>query len=346
MKKILIFFMTAALSIFVIPGIIVPLSDVINHLPAAAQRSVTADFGNGDAVTTGSFSDPYTLKVYITSTGESRDVDFEEYLVGVLAGEMSPTYHIEALKAQAVAARSYILSKIAGYMEGNIPEEHHGAMICTDYQHCKAWTYIQEAKAKWDSRFAEDYEAKLRRAVQDTKGEYMTYDNQVVKAFFYAISSGKTEDVADVWGNTLPYLKSVDSEGDRFADGYESLNTFSTDSFIQKLKEKQTQMQIVEPIESMIGKITRTKGGSVDTIEIGGQIWKGTEVRNIFGLRSANFSIQVHDDKVTFDVKGYGHGVGMSQNGANYMANRGKTYIEILKHYYSDVEFQNLYKKA
>lgn len=338
MRKILALFLAALLSVFLIPT-------VIGLIRGDRVPSFKIPEGEGDAVTSGSFTEPFNISVYNAAEDRLFEMEFEEYLVGVLAGEMPPTYHIEALKAQAVAARSYILSKAADYFGGNRPEEHHGAMVCTNYAHCKAWQDISQVKKGWNERYAEDYEAKIRKAVEATSGEYMIYDNKVVKAYFYAISGGRTENVEDVWGTALPYLRSVHSRGDIGADGFESMSTYPKDLFVQKLKSAKDGVEI-STLADCIGEISRSQGGSVLDIQIGGVAFKGKEIRDIFDLRSANFEIFFEGDKVTFRVKGYGHGVGMSQNGANAMAEEGKTYTQILKHYYSGVSMVNLYKKA
>ncbi len=335
MKKTAAFFAAIILSAFCLP----PLVSTVTRNRGIAGEITLSD---GDAITAGNFSEPFVLTVYNASGGTTEQVELEEYLVGVLAGEMPPTYHSEALKAQAVAARSFILSKAADCIGGTAPPEHQGAMVCTDYKHCKAWQDIDEVKKKWDERFADDYEAKIRQAVEQTSGEYMIYDNKVVRAYFYAISSGRTENCSEIWGSELPYLKSVPSREDIGADGYESLSTYPKDLFLQKLRGINDSVQG----DITVGEAKRTEGGSVSEINIGGIGFKGEDIREAFNLRSANFEIVIEGDKITFKVKGYGHGVGMSQNGANVLATEGKSDAEILKHYYSGVDIVNLYKKA
>lgn len=335
MKKTAAFFAAVILSAFLLPPLVTAITK-------NTDNPDTADISNGDAITAGSFSQPFKLTVYNTKTANVEQTELEEYLVGVLAAEMPPTYHTEALKAQAVAARSFILSKAADCMEGASAAEHHGAMVCTDYKHCKAQQNINDAKSKWDARFADDYETKIRQAVNQTGGEYMVYDNKVVKAYFYAISSGKTESCADIWGKDIPYLKSVSSREDIGCDGFEAMSTYPKDLFLQKLRT----ISNAEQNDISVGDTKRSQGGSVLEISIGGNIFSGEEIRETFNLRSANFEIITEGDKITFRTKGYGHGVGMSQNGANVLALSGKSYTEILKHYYSGVDMVNLYKKA
>ncbi len=264
------------------------------------------------------------------------EIDIEEYLVGVLAAEMPASYEIEALKAQAVAARSYILSNM------DAPNtKHPNADVCTDSTHCKAWLSETDAKAKWKSFDKILYWNKLRSAVDSTRGEYMVYDDQVVEAFFFASSGGKTENSEDIWGSSRPYLKSVESSGDTSSsDCYSSL-TLPLSAFKSKLQPFFPQ-SLGYDIPLQIGKTTRTQGGSVAEIILFGKPFKGTEIRSIFGLRSANFTINTVDDKVIFKVAGYGHGVGMSQVGANYMAKSGQNYTEILSHYYTNIQIVKL----
>lgn len=269
-------------------------------------------------------------------TNTTFKMDIEEYLVGVLAAEMPASYEMEALKAQAVAARSYILSN----MDSPNPK-HPNADVCTDSTHCKAWLSETEAKAKWKSFDKILYWNKLRSAVSTTRGEYMIYDDQVVEAFFFASSGGKTENSEDVWGSSRPYLKSVESSGDTAsADCYSTL-TLSLAEFKSKLQPFLSQ-QLGSDTPLQIGKIMRTQGGSVAEITLFGKSFKGTEIRSIFGLRSANFIIDTVDNKVVFKVAGYGHGVGMSQVGANYMAKSGQNYTEILSHYYTNIQIVKL----
>lgn len=342
LKKLTVLLLAVVLSAFAIPSVIPSIMKIVG---TEHSTNTFSGEGEGDAVTSGSFSQPFEISVYDTASGEVSNIEFEEYIAGVIAGEMPPSYHAEALRAQAVAARSYILSKIADFYIGKIPEEHHGAMVCTDYSHCQAWKSLSKARESWDIRYADDYENKIRSAVSQTTGEYMVYDNKVVKAFFCAMSNGKTENVEEVWGSSLPYLKSVSSREDIGADGYESMSSYPKDLFIQKLKTVHEETNI-QNLSECISDITRTKGGSVSAITIGGAVFTGKEIRDTFGLRSASFEILTEGDKVTFRVRGYGHGVGMSQNGANVMAQNGKDYKDILKHYYSGISIVNLYKKA
>ena len=261
-------------------------------------------------------------------TKNISEVPLENYLVGVLAAEMPAAYHIEALKAQAVAARSYILKK-----SESMNSDHPNAIICTNPSHCKAWISKAEAKAKWKPSEASSNWDKLKNAVSATESEYMVCDGETVEAFFFASSGGRTENSEDVWGGSRPYLKSVESPGDILSPDHKTIAKIKTTDFSKMLSLS------APPV---IQSINRTKGGSVSNITISKKSFKGADIRKIFGLKSANFTIDIKADFVTFTVLGHGHGVGMSQTGANHMASMGKKYTEILSHYYTNIQIARL----
>ncbi len=273
-----------------------------------------------------------TLCVLDTATGNTKTLNLEEYLVGVLAAEMPASYETEALKAQAVAARSYIMFRASAP-----GEEHPEADVCNNPNHCKAWLSQEEFIKKWPEDDRAFYLSKLTHAVNDTKGEYMVYEGEAVEAFFFAGSGGRTEASEDVWGGKRPYLQSVESEGDLYSPYYKSEKTVSVQEFWDTLVSFNSQTVPNTGIP-VIGSITRTRGGSVAKASLGGQVFSGREIRSLFGLKSANFTITASENGVVFRVLGYGHGVGMSQFGANYMAQQGKKYTEILSHYYTNIQ--------
>ncbi len=264
------------------------------------------------------------ITVFNHETKTVSEVPIESHLVGVLAAEMPATYESEALKAQAVAARSYILSK-----SESSNSDHPDAIICTNPNHCKGWISEDKAKSGWQSSERNSNWKKLKKAVNSTKGEFMVCDGETVEAFFFASSGGKTENSEDVWGGSRPYLKSVESPGDVLSPDHKSTVKISADDFSRILGGS---------FPPVISDITRTAGGSVSTIKINEKTFKGTEIRKMFGLKSANFTVSTSSDLMTFTVLGYGHGVGMSQVGANFMAKNGKNYTEILSHYYTNIQ--------
>ena len=278
------------------------------------------------------------ISVYFHNLDEVRTVSMEEYLIGVLPAEMPPSFNEEALKAQAVAARTFIINREKA---GN-NEEHKGATVCTDFNHCKAYITEEEAKEKWGVDWDNIYKQKISNAVYETKGLIVTYNDEPISAVFHSTSSGKTENSEDVWQTSLPYLRSVESEGEEKSPRYTSTVSLSCDEFKSIISKANQNAVFNDNPESWIGKSEYNESGSVKTITLGGVEFKGTDVRNMFSLRSANFKITV-DDNIIFNVTGNGHGVGMSQYGANYAAENGYNYEKILKKYYQGVEIGKLY---
>lgn len=267
------------------------------------------------------------VSVLHTDTNEIASENLEDYLVGVVAAEMPASFHGEALRAQAVAARTYILNRMESAEKS---PEHPDAAVCTDSSHCKAWfsrSYMEETLgATW---LSESY-PKILEAVESTRGEIILYDQMPIVAVFHSTGSGKTENAEDVWGGALPYLKSVESTGDLDSPKFSSTTVIPKSEVCEKLG-------VLVPT---VGAYTRSQGGSVLAVDIGGFLFKGTDIRSYFRLNSANFEIEETETDFVFHVKGSGHGVGMSQYGANGMAKNGSTYPEILKTYYTGVEIE------
>lgn len=264
--------------------------------------------------------------VYVMHQDKNEIVShmLEEYLVGVLAAEMPASFHEEALKAQAVAARTFIYNA----MQSNENDTTHpGADICTDSTHCQAWISNADMNAKQGEEWYDTYYSKLKNAVQSTEGEIVTYNNEPIVAVFHSTASGRTENSEDVWGGTYPYLKSVESAGDKESPKF--LSTITTD--------KDEVCRVLGVTEAKAYDIVRSEGGAVLTINIGGYLFKGSDIRSYFGLNSSNFEIEETENDFIFHVKGCGHGVGLSQYGANAMAKEGKSYRDILTTYYTDV---------
>lgn len=278
-----------------------------------------------------------TVKVYIKAEDKVVEMDTTEYLKGVVSAEMPVSFEMEALKAQAVAARSYLMNHIENYKKNGTPPEHKGADTCTDYKHCKAWISEADRKAKWDEKDADSNWQKISKAVEDTAGQIMVYEGQPVNAVFHSTSSGKTERAADVWGGDVPYLQSVDSEGDKVSPKYNSEVDLTVDEF---KKKAEAAVEGIDWSKGLYGAIERSEAGGIISIELGGVKVKGTKFRTMFDLRSTNVDIHEENGKIYMPAKGYGHGVGMSQYGANYLASQGKNYEEILKTYYTGVEIQ------
>ncbi len=275
-----------------------------------------------------------SVSVYIKSEDRVCEMAKSQYLKEVVSAEMPAGFEEEALKAQAVAARSYLEARRGAYRISGIPDVHKGAEICTDSTHCKAWVSEESRRKSWGADADKNWE-KIASAVDQTADEVITYDGEIISAVFHSTSSGKTENSKDVWGGERPYLVSVDSPGDKVSPKYKSEKEMSLDEFKKVAHEN---IEGVDFSKEIVGDALRSEAGGILEISVGGVKIKGTKLRSIYGLRSTNVNINISGDKVTFDVTGFGHGVGMSQYGANYLAAEGKNYKEILKTYYTGVE--------
>lgn len=263
------------------------------------------------------------VRVKQEATGTIIEVPFEEYITGVLAGEMPINFDLEALKAQAVAARSYVLKK----MEQNQGKEYDVVDTVANQ------VYLDDAtlKERWKDGYTEKMN-KLKQAVVETKGEYLQYQGEVVEAFFFSTSTGKTENCEEVFTQALPYLRSVDSQWDsEVSPVFSSSVDISLLDFYSKLN-----LPYQTTVDVQITKTTST--GRVKELTINGQSFTGNQVYSALGLRSTFFTISQVGNNIHVDIKGFGHGVGMSQYGALAMAKKGYTYDQILKHYYQGVE--------
>lgn len=263
------------------------------------------------------------IRVRFTATGDIAAYSAEDYIFGVVAAEMPALYEEEALKAQAVAAYTYYLRKSASNNE-----EYD---ITDDYTVDQAFITPEKAREKWGAE-AEKYEKKLRACVKDVLYKKVTYKGEPASTVYHAISSGKTERAADIWGGDYPYLVSVDSSFDKLSGNYLSTAKFTTDELKERLKNL---VSVTEATGNGIADIKRTEAGSVTSLTVWGKSISGIDFRKALELRSADFDAEYKDGTYTFTVRGYGHGIGMSQNGANYLAQQGKSYEEILLHYYT-----------
>ncbi len=281
-----------------------------------------------------------TVNVYFKDKDKVKSMPIEEYLLGVVSAEMPVSFPLEALKAQAVASRSYILDKMVS--GGNKIESHKGADVCTDSTHCKAWISKEDRFKNWAETDCEKNWAKITAAVTETAGEYMTYEGEPITAVFYAISSGTTERAEDVWGGNVPYLQNADSRLDVNAPGYRSSAEFSEKEFRQKIIAEYPTISLGNNPTGWYKDETRSSGGAVLSCSVGDQVLKGTDIRRIFSLRSHNYTLTYKNGKFMFDVVGYGHGVGMSQWGAKFYADEGKNYRDILRIYYKDISFSTI----
>ena len=258
-------------------------------------------------------------KVNIIYKDSTINLDLEDYVVGVVACEMPSSFKTEALKAMAVAARTFALYKIR--------TNKNYKLSTTTKDQC----YISKSqmKKRWGKNYEKNYN-KIKNAVEKTRNEYLTYNDKVIISFYFSISNGKTENCENVFSQKLDYLVSVDSSWDKDYSYKEKIIKIKEKEFLKKLNIKDEKINNI--------KIKRSKSGRAKYIIVNNKKFKGTVFRTKLSLRSTDINIDVSDGIVKIDTKGYGHGVGMSQYGANGMAKEGYKYDEILKHYYKGVE--------
>lgn len=270
------------------------------------------------------YSSNMVVRVKKTDSEEVIKIPFEDYIVGVLAGEMPISFEIEALKAQAVAARSYVMKK----MEYNKDKVYD----VVDTVINQVYLDDEHLRAVWKDDYNNNIN-KIKKAVLETHNEYLEYDGKVVDAMFFSTSVGFTENSEEVFPNEVPYLRSVESKWDEISPVYEVNYNFDLKDFYQKLDLGYNDKVNLEVID-------KTSTGRIKKIKINNKLFDGSEVVNKLELRSNHFTINQNNDKVHIVTKGYGHGVGMSQYGAQGMALEGYKYDEILKHYYQDVKIK------
>lgn len=288
------------------------------------------------------------IKVYMHTEKKVVTMPLEEYIKGVVAAEMPAAFEPEALKAQAVAARTYAYGRM---IKKYVPKEdaHEGGDICTDSTHCQAWVSKKEAMKKWGIFSALMNWNKISKAVAETRNTIIVYDNSVVNPVFHSNSGGRTENAEEVWeGSSVPYLKSVESRGEDTNPAYKNIVEISSKDFCRKLKSQYPEIRINEKdILKDIKVLEKSEGGRVKNVKVGNITLKGTELRTLFSLKSTNFILKKEGaSNIKITTYGNGHGVGMSQWGANSMAKEGRKYDEILKYYYKGVEVKTIDKSG
>ena len=277
------------------------------------------------------------IKVYLTKEDKITEMFLEEYVRGVISAEMPAEFNIEALKAQAVAARTYALSHMKGYGNQNC-DIGKGADIC-DTVHCQAYMGKEERLKLWPQKTSGSYWNKITEAVMKTEGEIMKYDGKLVlQPYYFSTSDGRTENSKDIFNIDEPYLKSVVSYGDEASNKYKNLKKISYSSFVNTINNKYNKAGITtNKVKNQIVILNRFQGGSVNQVKIANLTITGSAFRNLFNLDSENFSFKFNTQNIEITCKGYGHDVGMSQWGANSMGKAGSNYQEILKHYYQGI---------
>ena len=278
-----------------------------------------------------------TIKLLHSKTGEVEELLLDTYIKGVVAAEMPASYNEEALKAQAVVARTYTIYTV---IHNN--NKHENADLCDNSSCCQAWISKEDRLAKWEESKRDEYLKKIENAVDSTNGKIITYNGEVIDAFFHSNSGGITETPVNVWGGTnYPYLQSVQTAGEDAYNQYSSEVTLSKEEFVNKIKEKHPDLTINFDDEHCIEIKEFTESNRVKTIKVGNVNMSGVEMRTLLSLKSTKFEVKIDKDNINFKVTGYGHGVGMSQTGADSMAKQGSNYEDIIHHFYTNVEIVN-----
>ena len=277
-----------------------------------------------------------TINLLHKKTGEIEQVKLDEYLCNVVSAEMPADYELEALKAQSIVARTYTIYKI-------VNKKHENADICDDSTCCQAWISKEDRLARWDENKKESNWQKICDVVESTKWKIVTYENKPINAFFHSNSGGITEIPVNVWGGEgYPYLQSVETSGEDTYSQYLSEIVLTQNELLDKLRKKYSDIAIDFSNADSIKILEFTEGTRVKTVRFGNHEISGVDARQIFGLRSTNFEIIRENDNIKFSVKGYGHGVGMSQTGADSMAKQGYTAEDIIKHFYTGIEISDV----
>lgn len=276
--------------------------------------------------------EPIYLNVYNHYEDKIVRMRLSEYLYGVVAAEMPVSFEEEALKAQAVASRTLAVNKMHSF-GGRGCEKAADADVCTDYRHCQAWISYDQMKSNWGKKYKENLK-KIKKAVDETAQQIVVYNQKPIEIFFYSTSNGKTEDAGEVFSYSLPYYRVVESRGEESSTRYSETKDYSQSEFKSILKTYYPEIKTTGDLDQNIRNIKYTDSGRVSSLEIYGVEIKGTKFRVMFGLNSADFRFSYGKDNILIKTKGYGHGVGMSQNGANVMAKEGKSFIDIINHYY------------
>lgn len=282
-----------------------------------------------------------TLSVFDTSSGKTVDMPLEEYVAGVVLSEMPVSFHAEALKAQAVAARTYALEKSKAY-GGDGCSKHPEADVCTSSACCQG--YVSESRVR--EKYEDDAENAIRiarEAVESTAGEAVFFRGHPICAMYHASSGGHTEDAENVYASAVAYLRGVESPGEEAYGQYSAQTTVSRDDLVNAFKgDESVQLSDNLPLSEQVEVLSRSATGRATRVRVGLCAMTGSAFRRKLGLKSANFTMEFSKDAIVFSTLGYGHGVGMSQTGADAMARRGADYREILNWYYTGVEIRNI----
>lgn len=331
MRKLAVLIISLVLmTVIVIPTIIV--GSITS--PEAVKTSKEAKMHKGEDI---------PIKVYMHELDKIMEMSLEDYVKGVVAAEMPAEFDPEALKAQAVAARTYAVKNMVFFGGAGLTDKP-GVDVSTDFRTSQAWLSEGQAKQRWGPFKGDSYWKKISQAVDDTRGLIATYNGEAINAVFHSTSGDKTASALEVWGFDYPYLKSVACSWDQKSPRYQDSREITFAELEQRLG---TEAGVLAAAQSGSGAVAqvidRTGSGRVDKIRIGSKTFSGVSVREKLELRSTNFHIETKGDKMIFKTQGYGHGVGLCQYGANGMAKEGRDYRQILTYYYTGIALKNIH---
>lgn len=322
------------------PALCIMLALAMLLTPVAAVNTLDSAAGTVGAVALKPAADDAesdVIAVLASATGEVESVEMREYVIGVVAAEISPLYHTEAIKAQAVAAYTYAL-----YVRGkNRTTENpalEGADISDSSRSYQGYYSREKRMERWGDSFKE-YEKKIETAVDEVFGTVITYDGAPILAAYFELCNGKTQSAKSLWDSDIPYLKSVSSAGDKLSPAYSDSEIYTAEQF-RECALNLGDLDLDGDEEDWTGKIDLNADGYVETLEIGSEKFSGAKVREAFGLKSNSFTVSYGSSGFKFKTYGSGHAVGMSQYGADYMARQGSGWEEILLHYYTGVKIE------
>ncbi len=312
--------------VIVVPGLIVKSCKPIQLESPSEQKRIKEA------------ADDNFITVYINSSKKIEKMLLEDYVKGVVAAEMPASFNIEALKAQSVAARTYAYKRWRA-VGGNGCSLHPEADVCDNPSHCQAWITKNEMLKKWGIFSYYHYYSKINQAVNSTAGMIILYQDEPIDPLFFSTSNGKTENSEDVWEKQIPYLRSVVSPDEEASPRFFAVKEFTVEEIVSKLRQKWPDIVIDHKNPEAQWKVLEvSEGGRIKKMQVGNKVIKGTEFRQLFELNSTDFKWERSGKNIKIMTTGYGHGVGMSQYGADAMAKNGAGYVDIIKHYYKGVE--------
>ncbi len=295
------------------------------QLPQLQPTPIEPEADSTPIIVNDNLSQPGPMITVKQNDGSLKQLSIEQFLIGVVAAEMPASFGLEALKAQAIAARTYIISNSTLFGK----PRHDDADTCTNHAHCQAYSDIETLKARWGADFAKNYQL-IFEAIESTAGLVIFYDGELAESPYSSTCGGETEAAHDVWGNAIPYLQSVACAWDSHAPRYSASISLSTSEAANKLD--------ISAIDFSDMQLSYTDGGGIDQAIIGDTVFSGTQLRSAWGLNSTSIDILINQEDLLISTRGYGHGVGLCQYGADGMAKAGYTAEEIISHYYQGVE--------